>query len=88
MTNNNHPNKRSMAKQAAHEEFKREAYEKAVDSLARYKFIMFGYWAAMWCNFNKIDGNVDPNPFRQLVVKAREMKQGSQDVKKEVIRWQ
>lgn len=59
-------------------ETKQEAYEKAVASLARYKFMMFGYWAAIWCYLNQMDDHVDPNPFRQLVVKAREMQQGSQ----------
>ena len=29
-------------------EKKQEAYEQAIDSLSRYKFMMFGYWSAIW----------------------------------------
>lgn len=53
------------------------ALRKAWASLARYKFIMFGYHAAQWVTWNKyiacISGNVhlEPNPFRDLVVPAR-----------------
>ena len=31
-----------------------EAERKAWDSLARYKFVMFGYWAGKWFGFNRI----------------------------------
>jgi len=54
-------------------ELKQEAYEKAIDSLARYKFMMFGYWAAIWVYLNQVDDNKDPNPFHSLVEKAREI---------------
>lgn len=27
-----------------------DAYMKALDSLSRYKFVMFGYWAGQWVN--------------------------------------
>ena len=54
-------------------EIKQEAYESAIDSLARYKFMMFGYWAAIWVHLNQIDDNKEPNPFRDLVQKAREI---------------
>ncbi|MBA7652474.1 hypothetical protein ES703_60308 [subsurface metagenome] len=53
---------------------KREAFEKAIDSLARYKFMMFGYWAAIWTYLNQIDGRQDPNPFGTLVKEARQMR--------------
>jgi hypothetical protein len=49
----------------------KEAEEKAWDSLARYKFQMFGYWAAIWVHLNKIGGFKKPNPFKPLVVEAR-----------------
>jgi len=52
-------------------EEKQEAYEKAVDSLARYKFMMFGYWAAIWVHLNQIDSDKASNPFKDLVLKAR-----------------
>ena len=54
-------------------EYKREAFENAIDSLARYKFMMFGYWAAIWVHMNNIDTKKEHNPFRELVSKAREI---------------
>jgi len=54
-------------------EAKQEAYEIAIDSLARYKFMMFGYWSAIWVHLNQIDDNKKANPFRELVQKAREI---------------
>lgn len=48
-----------------------EAERKAVDALARYKFQMFGYWAAIWVHLNRISGSKRPNPFRSLVTAAR-----------------
>ena len=54
-------------------EHKQEAYERAIDSLSRYKFMLFGYWAAIWVHLNQIDANKEPNPFRQLVEKARDI---------------
>ena len=52
-------------------EIKQEALENAIDSLARYKFMMFGYWAAIWVRLNSIDTKKEPNPFRPLVQEAR-----------------
>lgn len=49
----------------------REAEEKAIDSLSRYKFAMFGYWAGIWVHLNKIEGNKRPNPFKPFVDLAR-----------------
>lgn len=54
-------------------ELKKEAFESAVDSLARYKFMMFGYWAAIWVYLNQLDSNKESNPFKELVEKAREI---------------
>lgn len=51
-----------------------EAEEKAWDSLSRYKFQMFGYWAAIWIHLNKIGGFHKPNPFADLVHIAKEKK--------------
>lgn len=54
-------------------ELKQEAKEKAVDSLARYKFMMFGYYAAIWVYLNQIDSEKESNPFRVLVDYARQI---------------
>ena len=54
-------------------ETKQEAIENAIDSLARYKFMMFGYWAAIWVYLNNLDDYKEPTPFRQLVETARQM---------------
>lgn len=48
-----------------------EAESKAWDSLARYKFQMFGYWAAIWVHLNRIGGFKRPNPFCSLVQAAK-----------------
>ena len=53
-----------------------EAADKAVDALGRYKFAMFGYWAGIWVHLNKIEGRKRPNPFRDLVVAARNLQEG------------
>ncbi len=51
-----------------------EAADKAIDSLARYKFVMFGYWAGVWVHLNRIEGKRRPSPFRALVHNAREIR--------------
>lgn len=48
-----------------------EAEAKAWDSLRRYKFVMFGYWAAIWVHLNHVGRCKKPNPFRSLVALAR-----------------
>jgi uncharacterized membrane protein YjdF len=48
-----------------------EAERKAWDSLARYKFLMFGYWAAQWVLCRGLTGDKIANPFRELVTVAR-----------------
>ena len=53
-----------------------EAATKAVDSLARYKFVMFGYWAGIWVHLNKIEGKRRPSPFAELVKAARVIREG------------
>ena len=58
-----------------------EAERKALDSLARYKFQMFGYWAAIWVHLNRIEGKSRPSPFKGLVRAARELKSANQTVK-------
>ena len=50
-----------------------EAAGKAIDSLARYKFLMFGYWAAQWVNMNKLLDQPQPNPFRFFVQEAKKV---------------
>ncbi len=49
-----------------------EAERRAWDSLSRYKFAMFGYWAGIWVHLNRIAGTGKPNPWRGLVKAARE----------------
>ncbi len=49
-----------------------EAELKAWDSLSRYKFQMFGYWAAIWVHLNRITGENRSNPWRELVQRAKE----------------
>ena len=49
-----------------------EAEQKAWDALARYKFWMFGYWAGVWVHLNRISGAKRPNPWRELVLTARQ----------------
>lgn len=48
-----------------------EAVTKAVDSLGRYKFLMFGYHAAQWVTLNKLLDKPEPNPFKGFVKLAR-----------------
>jgi hypothetical protein len=56
------------------EEELREAETKAIESLARYKFMMFGYWAAVWVHLNRMSGLKQPSPFKALVGAAREIR--------------
>ena len=55
-----------------------EAERKAIEALAGYKFIMFGYWASIWVHLNRISGAKRPNPFRRLVKEAREIKKAQE----------
>ena len=50
----------------------KEAEDKAWDALARYKFQMFGYWAAIWVHLNRVGGFKLPNPFKDAVNLARQ----------------
>lgn len=49
-----------------------EARDKAIDSLARYKFAMFGYWAGIWVHLNRAIGDGQPSPFGDIVRCARD----------------
>lgn len=49
-----------------------EAEKKAWKSLARYKFWMFGYYAARWVYLNRLSGENRPNPWKNLVTIARQ----------------
>lgn len=51
-----------------------EAERKAWDSLARYKFMQFGYWAAIWVHLNRVAGARRPNPWAGLVKTARQVR--------------
>jgi len=55
-----------------------KAEQKAWDSLARYKFLMFGYWSGVWVHLNRISGTKCPNPWRDLVHQARRVVQSRQ----------
>lgn len=48
-----------------------EAERKAFDALSRYKFAMFGYWAAIWVHWNRAGNAKKSNPFRGLVHAAK-----------------
>ena len=52
-----------------------DAESKAWKALAGYKFMGFGYWAAIWVHLNRIAQDQGhkrrPNPFRDLVKLAR-----------------
>jgi hypothetical protein len=48
-----------------------KAERKAWDSLSRYKFQMFGYWAAIWVHLNRVGGFKRPSPWRDLVAQAK-----------------
>jgi len=50
-----------------------QAAVKAIDSLSRYKFAMFGYWAGIWVHLNRIEGKRRPSPFTSLVKAARDL---------------
>jgi len=58
----------------------RMAEAKAFDSLGRYKFEMFGYWAAIWVHLNKVGGFHLPNPFKGFVLLAREKRPGMKPI--------
>lgn len=51
-----------------------EADRKAWEALARYKFMMFGFWAAFWVHLNKISGQNRSNPWKPIVIQARRLK--------------
>lgn len=50
-----------------------EAEDKAWLALAKYKFMMFGYWVAIWVHLNRIGEFNKPNPFKPLVDLANSM---------------
>jgi hypothetical protein len=49
----------------------RDAEASAWDALSRYKFQMFGYWAAIWVHLNRLGQFKQPNPFADAVNLAR-----------------
>jgi len=56
-----------------------EAERKAWDSLARYKFQMFGYWCAIWVHLNRVGEFKHPNPWAALVKQAATREGGYQN---------
>jgi hypothetical protein len=57
------------------------AEQNAWNALAKYKFMMFGYWAAIWIHLNRVTDQNRPNPFRSLVKLAREHRNLGLEVK-------
>lgn len=47
------------------------AEHEALKNLARYKFWMFGYFAARWVFLNRLLKAKRPNPFKEFVSAAR-----------------
>lgn len=56
-----------------------EAEAKAWESLARYKFQMYGYWVGVWVHLNRIADGKRPNPWRGLVEVARRNRREPKD---------
>lgn len=54
-----------------------QAERKAWDALGRYKFWMFGYWAAQWVLLNRVAGANEANPWTVLVKAARERRKAA-----------
>lgn len=52
-------------------ELRDHAEKKAWLSLSKYKFMMFGYWAAIWVHYNKECTLKNNNPFSHLVKFAK-----------------
>ncbi len=48
-----------------------EAERMAWTALARYKFVLFGYWSGVWIHLNRIAEKKQPNPWTRLVRDAR-----------------
>ena len=49
-----------------------QAERDAWKNLGRYKFWMFGYFAARWVYLNRLTGAKRPNPFKPIVLLARQ----------------
>ena len=49
-----------------------EAERKAWDSLGRYKFQMFGYWAGIWVHLNRTGAFHRSNPWQFIVKIAKQ----------------
>ncbi|TDI14693.1 MAG: hypothetical protein E2P05_09175 [Acidobacteria bacterium] len=61
----------NMDLEAEIERKKERAKIKAITNLGRYKFMNFGYWAAVWIHLNQLSLKKDPNPFKDFVDHAR-----------------
>jgi len=61
-----------------------EAEKKAHKNLALYKFMNFGYWAAIWTHLNRVGNFHRPNPFSDYVKLARK-KGGELDAKTKLV---
>lgn len=57
------------------------AERKAWDALARYKFQMFGYWAAIWVHLNRIGDFKRPNPWHCVVAQAKALKPSNPEIR-------
>ena len=54
-------------------ELKRESLKRAIDSLAKGGYAMFGLFATQWTTLNQIDARKEPNPFKGIVAEARKL---------------
>ncbi len=62
---------KAVSLEAEIERKKERAKTKAITNLGRYKFMNFGYWAAVWIHLNQLSGKKTPNPFKDFVDLAR-----------------
>ena len=57
------------------EEYRDEAKKKAYDFLSGGRFYMFGYWASVWMQMNKLSRIRKVNPFLGLIDLAKKIKE-------------
>ena len=60
-----------------------KAESRAWDALGRYKFWMFGYWAACWVQMNRVCARKADNPWHEVVAIARRRSREGTETPKE-----
>ena len=78
------PVDKAMATRRRLEQDLEEAERKAHKNLALYKFMNFGYWAAIWTHLNRVGNFHRRNPFSDYVKLARK-KGGEIDTKAKLV---